>query len=320
MNNSPIALFVYNRPLHTKLTVEALSNNIGSADSELYIFSDAPRNSAASKDVADVRSYINTVDGFKNVTIIEREQNLGLAQSIIDGVSKLCDEYGRVIVLEDDLVTSPYFLTYMNTALERFQDIEQVMSISAFGRKEIIDNLRTVEPYDAYFVQRNSSWGWGTWKDSWLLADWEVNTYDDFRKNKEQRNKFSKVGEDLCLMLDLQQHGFLDSWSIRWTYAHFLYNGVSLVPYRSYVQNIGFDGSGTHCRSSNRFEVDLSTAKKSPNLPNSVHIRKDTYAAFYSLHKQRMISHIYWKLKLSARRLRLILLKKLVIFTGPYNK
>lgn len=306
MEYSPIALFVYNRPWHTKQTIEALQKNIGAANSTLYIFSDSPKNSTATDYVEEVRSYLHTIIGFKNVTIIEREANFGLARSIIDGVTQLCDDYGSVIVLEDDLITSQYFLTYMNTALERYQHIDTVMSISGFGRKEIINNLQYDEPYDAYFVPRNSSWGWGTWKKSWSLADWKVNTYDDFKKDKNKRMKFSASGNDLCLMLDLQQYGFLDSWAIRWAYTHFLNDGVSLVPYYSYVDNIGFDGTGTHCRSSSRFEIDLSQAKRIPNLPNSVQIREDSLAAFYLAHKQRFVSRLYWRVKLLGRWLRLL--------------
>ncbi|MFT6908436.1 MAG: hypothetical protein ACJAS1_005137 [Oleiphilaceae bacterium] len=306
MNYSPVALFVYNRPGHTSKTVEALKKNIGSAESELYVFSDAARDSKDNDAVSEVRSYIQTIDGFKKVTILNRESNFGLANSIIEGVSQLCNNYGKVIVLEDDLVTSPYFLTYMNSALKRYQDDSKVMSISAFGRNGIREGLYENELYDAYFVQRNSSWGWGTWKDSWLLADWNVSDYEDFIVDKEKRKRFSAVGEDLCLMLDLQQHGFLDSWSIRWTYAHYLNEGVSLVPYNSYVKNIGFDGSGTHCRSSDRFEYELTEAKKNPFFPPSVYIRKDTLAAFYAAHKQRLISRIYWKIKLLGRRLGLL--------------
>ncbi len=303
MNYSPIALFVYNRPWHTKLTIESLQKNIGATDSSLYIFSDAPRNSAANEAVAEVRSYIQTIEGFNSVTIIERETNFGLARSIIDGVTQLCDDYGSVIVLEDDLVTSQYFLSYMNMALEQYQDIKEVMSISAFGKKEIIDNLHTKEPYDAYFVPRNSSWGWGTWKDSWLLADWEVTTYEDFRKDKKQRKKFSESGEDLCLMLDLQQHGLIDSWAVRWAFAHYMNNGVSLVPYHSYVGNIGFDGSGTNCRVSEKFAVDLSYAKKNPCLPDSVILKEDLQNAFRKAHSQRFLSRVYWGAKLLGRRL-----------------
>ena len=303
MSNSPIALFVYNRPEHTKLTVESLQKNIGAPDSPLYIFSDAARNSDASKAVSEVRSYIHTIEGFDSITIIEREINLGLANSIISGVSQLCDEYGRVIVLEDDLVTSQYFLSYMNAALERYQDIEKVMSISAFGKKEIINSIDFNESYDAYFVPRNSSWGWGTWKNSWLRADWEVKDYASFKNDIKQRKKFSAMGEDLCLMLDLQQYGLIDSWAIRWTFAHYMNNGVSLVPYHSYVGNIGFDGSGTNCKVSEKFVVDLSYAKKDPCLPISVILNEDLQNAFRKAHSQSFLSRLYWKIKLLGRRI-----------------
>lgn len=303
MDNSPIVLFVYNRPWHTKQTVEALMKNNGASESPLYIYSDAARNESTNDSVEEVRSYIREISGFKTITIVERAENFGLANSIIDGVSYLTEKYGRVIVLEDDLVTSPFFLNYMNNALEHYKDDSRVMSISAFSRNEVFDNIHDLEPYDTFFVQRNSSWGWGTWKDSWVLADWEVASYEGFSKNKNERKKFAEIGEDLNLMLDLQQNNFIDSWSIRWTYTHYLNNGVSLIPYQSYVENIGFDGSGTHCRSSNRISINLSKAKEMPSFPDTVKIRKDTLLAFKTFERLRLISRVYWKTRLFARRL-----------------
>lgn len=303
---SPVAVFGYNRPDHLEQTLNSLMKNELADKTPLYIFLDGAKNNTDISQVAAVLDVAQAVTGFASLNIITHDKNVGLATSIINGVSEILKEYESIIVLEDDLVTSQYFLSYMNTALERYQDVEQVMSISAFGRKEIINNLNADEPYDAYFVPRNSSWGWGTWKNSWLLADWEVNSYEDFKNDTSQRKKFSESGNDLCLMLDLQLHGFLDSWAIRWIYTHFSNDGVSLVPYYSYVHNIGFDGSGTHCRSSHRFELDLSKAKRVPVLPDSVYVREDTLAAFYLAHKQRFVSRLYWRVKLLGRQLGLL--------------
>lgn len=303
MKISPVAVFGYNRSDHLGRTLKALMNNELAKVTPVFIFIDGPKNNADILHVKAVQDVAQKATGFASLEIISRDVNAGLATSIIDGVSKVLMEYDSIIVLEDDLVTSPYFLMYMNEALERYRSSKQVMSISAFGRKEIVDTLHGADSYDAYFVPRNSSWGWGAWRESWLLADWEVSNYESFRIDWAQRKKFSEVGDDVCLMLDLQQHGFLDSWAIRWTYAHFMNNGVSLVPYNSYVQNIGFDGTGTHCRASERFIVDLSKAKKYPNLPDTVQVRGDVLAAFRAAHRQRLLSRLYWQARLLGRRL-----------------
>jgi len=303
MKISPVAIFGYNRPDHLHATLKALMNNELAHSTPVYIFLDGPKHDSDVSQVASVRDVAREATGFSSLKIIAREENAGLATSVINGVSKILTEYDSIIVLEDDLVTSPYFLLYMNDALERYRNLSQVMSVSAYGRKEVVESLRDADPYDAYFVPRNSSWGWGTWRDSWLLADWEVSTYEGFQNDRQQRKKFSEVSDDVSLMLDLQQHGFLDSWAIRWTYTHFVNHGVSLVPYHSYVRNIGFDGSGTHCRASEKFVVDLSKAKKYPKLPDFVHVREDTLAAFRAAHRQKLISRLYWQAKLLGRRL-----------------
>lgn len=303
MKISPVAVFGYNRPDHLEQTLNSLMKNELANKTPLYIFLDGAKNNADISQVAAVLDVAQAVTGFASLNIITHDKNVGLATSIINGVSEILNEYDSIIILEDDLVTSPYFLLYMNKSLNRYQDTAQVMSISAFGRKEIIESLKDEEPFDAYFIPRSLSWGWGTWRDSWCLADWDVSNYETFHQNRTERKKFSEAGEDVCLMLELQQHGFLDSWAIRWTYSHFLNQGVSLVPYYSYVRNIGFDGSGTHCRSSNKFDIDLSKAKKNLRFPDLVHVRKDTLSAFHSVNRQKLISRIYWKIRLLGKKI-----------------
>ena len=158
MSCAPVALFVYNRPWHTRQTVAALLANPESAQTPLYIFSDAPKNAAASKVVAEVRSYIRKIDGFKSVAIIEREVNFGLARSIIDGVTQLCEEHGRVIVLEDDLIIFPHFLAYMNAGLERYEHEDRVMQIAGY-----MFPMKLELAEDALLLPFISSWGWATW-------------------------------------------------------------------------------------------------------------------------------------------------------------
>ena len=133
MNNlAPIVLFTYNRLDHTKQTVEALRANLYAKESVLYIYSDAPKTEAAGEAVQAVRDYLHTIDGFCEVYIILREENWGLARNIMDGVTEIVNQYGKIIVLEDDIVTSKYFLKYMNDALTLYKDFPQVMSVSGY--------------------------------------------------------------------------------------------------------------------------------------------------------------------------------------------
>ena len=242
---APIALFVYNRPEHTRRTVERLRENILARHSDLYIFSDGAKNQNASKAVEEVRKFICIIEGFRSVTVVERCRNFGLAASVIDGISQLCDRHGDVIAVEDDLLTAPDFLSFMNAALDYYRYIPQVFSIGAFNF-----GVGPAKEYssDAFFTYRSCSWGWATWKDRWIKADWQVSDYPDFRSDRKRRRKFSRGGGDLVRMLGQQMAGNRDSWAIRWAYAHYAHDAVALLPVQSRVINIGLDGSGTHCR------------------------------------------------------------------------
>ena len=161
-NLAPIVLFVYNRPLHTKQTIEALQKNELAKESELFIYSDAPKSSEVQSDVDEIREYIKSINGFKKVTIVERDENWGLANSIIDGVTKIVNEYGKIIVLEDDLVTSPYFLRFMNDSLARYETEERVWHISGYSQPFNKLNIK-----EHFFIKPTTCWGWGTWLNRW---------------------------------------------------------------------------------------------------------------------------------------------------------
>ena len=268
MKHAPIALFVYNRPRHTRKTVESLLNNLGASDTALYIFSDAPKNISADKEVELVRSYIHEITGFKSVSIIERDSNFGLARSIIDGITRVCNEFGRVIVIEDDLVTSPYFLSYMNSALEYYENEEKVMQIA--GYMFPVD-LEIKE--DALFLPFISSWGWATWDRAWQHFDVNAKGYQKLLKDDELRKKFDLAGNySYFKMLRAQQEGKADSWAIRWYLSVFLCGGLTLYPKKSLVHNIGFDGSGVNCAVSNIKESRIDTGFNVVSLPNSIHV------------------------------------------------
>lgn len=242
---APIALFVYNRPEHTRKTVDALQQNGLASQSDLFVFSDAAKNQPGLAAVQQVRGYVHTIRGFKTVTIIEREQNMGLANSVISGITELCNEFGRVIAVEDDLLTTADYLTFMNQSLERYEAEPRIFSVSGFNF-----GLSFPEYYsfDAFCFYRSSSWGWGTWKDRWEQADWEVSDYDSFYADKERQRQFNRGGEDLSDMLSLQMEGKIDSWAIRWAYTHFKKDALALLSLRPLVYHFGFDSAATHSR------------------------------------------------------------------------
>lgn len=253
MNFAPVALFVYNRPQHTRQTVEALLANAESAQTPLYIFSDAPKNAAANKEVTEVRSMLRNITGFKSVTIIERENNLGLANSIIAGVSHICAEHGRVIVLEDDLVTSPYFLKFMNEGLEKYQDEHQVISIHGY-----IYPVEQVLP-ETFFLKGADCWGWSTWKRGWDLFDPDGKKLLAELKRRKLTRQFDFDGSyPYIKMLKNQITGKNDSWAIRWYASAFLADKLTLYPGRSLVHNTGIDGSGTHCSDTMDFSGEFA--------------------------------------------------------------
>ncbi len=256
---APIVLFVYNRPDHTKKTVEALKKNRYANESNLFIFSDAPKNKNSVKEVRKVREYIKSITGFKNITIKEAKTNKGLANSVIEGVTEIIDKYGKVIVLEDDLITSVNFLEYMNEALEFYNKDKKIWSISGYNPPiKIPGNYKN----DVYLGLRASSWGWATWDDRWDKNDWEVKDYSNFKLDKKSQKLFNHGGDDMSEMLKNQMEGKIDSWAIRWCYNQFKTKTFTIFPIISKVQNIGMDGSGVHCGRTEINNVILDKSNK----------------------------------------------------------
>lgn len=256
---APIALFVYNRPAHTRQTVEALLANDLAADSDLHVFSDAPKTDADINRVAKVREYVHGICGFRNVTILERDQNLGLASSIISGVARIVNEYGRVIVLEDDIVTSPHFLTYMNDGLDLYENEKKVASIHAYCYP-----IKEKLP-DTFFLRGADCWGWATWKRAWQHFCPDGEKLLEQIKHRGELMNFDLEGKAFfSRMLKDQIDGKIDSWAVRWHASAFLDGLYTLYPGESLVINIGIDGSGTHCRRG--YDFGKTFAGKAVNL------------------------------------------------------
>ncbi len=257
MKTVPIVVFTYRRNIDELLT-SLLSNDL-SKKSNLYIFSDGYKNNIDKKDVLLVRKNLKLINGFHSIEIIESETNKGLAKSVIDGVTEILNKYEKVIVLEDDLIVSNNFLTYMNEALNFYKYEENIWSIS--GYTPCLDYLNNYEK-DIFLAFRANSWGWATWKNRWEKIDWDIKDWDSFKKDSILIDKFNRGGDDLFKMLEVQMLGKIDSWAIRWCYNQFKYNSFTIYPTKSRVVNIGFDSMGTHnSDGSERWDTQISNEK-----------------------------------------------------------
>ena len=252
-NFAPIALFVYNRPEHTRRTIKFLQQNLLAEESRLYIFSDAAKNSNNQSLVAEVREIIHSVEGFKHVELIERKSNLGLANSIIDGVSRLVKDYGKVIVFEDDLISSMYTLQYFNDALIRYQDEEKVMHIGAYMYPLKEENLP-----ETFFYRAATSWGWATWDRAWKNFEPDIDLIIS-RFDQEKKHRFTIDGTmNFWKQIQEFKSGKNNSWAIRWYASIFLKGGLTLNPSKSLINNIGHDGTGIHSGMNDIYHVIIN--------------------------------------------------------------
>lgn len=252
-NYAPICLFTYNRISETRKTIEALQNNFLAKQSDLYIYSDGGKNEEDEEKISKVRDYLHSISGFKSINIFESINNRGLANSVITGVSKVLENHDKIIVLEDDLVTSPNFLDFLNQSLEFYQEDNKIFSISGYTL-----NLPSLPgKKDYYFGYRASSWGWGIWSDRWNEIDWNVSDYDNFRNNKKAIKKFKRGGSDLPRMLKNQITGKIDSWAIRFCYHQFKNNLLTVFPATSKLISIGFSEEATNTIGTKRFSTLL---------------------------------------------------------------
>lgn len=268
MTLAPIVLFVYNRPAHTHRTVEALLKNEEAKESDLIIYSDAPKENAAAETVREVREYISSITGFRSVSIVERDRNYGLANSIIDGVTTVVNQYGRIIVLEDDLVVTPHFLDFMNSALDKYENEQRVIQISGY-----MFPVKVKIKEDALFLPLTTSWGWSTWRRAWQRFDPDAKGYAQVKADMALRDRFNLNGAyDYFSMLEAQLEGRVDSWAIRWYLATFLFEGLTLFPRQSLVNNVGLDGTGTHGDRTNRMSNIIQTSFVCEHFPEVVSI------------------------------------------------
>lgn len=255
---APIVLFAYNRPRHLRKVLDSLKENKESSFSDLIVYSDAPRSSKDEEGVSQVRTLLDALDGFASIKIRKREANYGLAKSVITGVSEAFEITDKIIVVEDDLLLSPYFLSYMNQCLELYEDSANVASV--IGYSYPLDHGLP----DTFFLRGAACWGWSTWKSKWknFECDAEVLLEKFTHITKHKFNHYSHF--DYFKMLELQAMKKIDSWGIRWHASTFLNGLYSLYPRRSFVHNIGMDGTGVHSIKTKAFDTEIE--QKLPNI------------------------------------------------------
>jgi GT2 family glycosyltransferase len=279
MNLAPIVLFVYNRPWHTEQTLNALAENELAKDSTLYIYADGVKENtskAGLEKIRETRELIQKKKWCKEVYVIESGKNKGLANSVIDGVSEIVKKYGKIIVLEDDLITSKGFLKYMNDALLRYENELNIMQIS--GHCFPIDHIQ--KNNSSFFVPLSTSWGWGTWKRAWDIFDSKASGYEILKSDEAIKKEFDLKNSFpySSMLIKQMESGKIDSWSIRWWWTIFKKNGIALFPDKSLVKNIGFGIESTHTQGSDPFFLkDFDQNYYIHNFPETIQVNDNHF-------------------------------------------
>ena len=252
---APVALFVYNRPEHTRLALRALERNSLAEKTHLYVFCDGPKSNATDIEldaIDEVKQVVKSSRIFKTISVCEQPVNCGLEQSIVNGINTVLESKDRIIVLEDDLVTAPGFLVFMNNALSLYENQEKVMHISGY-----MYPIASNKVPKSFFVILATCWGWATWRRAWRHYKRSSEELLSQILEPDELRKFD-MGFPHKELLDASAAGTVSSWAIKWHASVFLQRGLCLHPAQSYVQNIGHDGSGRHCGKTNHFRVILN--------------------------------------------------------------
>lgn len=237
-------MIVYNRPERTRTMVESLQHNQLAGESDLFVFSDAAKDENDEVRVRKVRDYIKTIDGFHSLLIVERQEHMGLARSVISAVTQTVRKYGRVIVIEDDLECAPFILDYFNAALERYKEEKKVFTIAGFCFPTL---AKDIEMDHTYFLRLFNPWSWATWADRWEQFDPNASGWQVLSQDRRMRGHFDFDNTyKYSRALEEQMTVGIDSWAIRWYWSIYKKNGLNLFPCQTLARNLGFDGSGTH--------------------------------------------------------------------------
>lgn len=258
---SPVIIFAYNRPRHLQFTLDALSRNDLAENTELFVFCDGAKGEQDRCKVDETRSVIEkfvSINRFKKIQTFFSDENKGLANSVISGVSQILHEFETVIVLEDDIVTAPDFLRYMNDCLRYYRKDKRVGAVSAYTPKfHVPKNYQ----HDLFLSRRGNSWGWATWREIWEKTDWAVSDFPVFAQDKKRKRKFNATQYRAVEMLYEQMQGRIDSWAIRWDYSFFVRGLYTVYPTKTKICNIGCDGSGTHGVNEEQTNIELENSQ-----------------------------------------------------------
>jgi hypothetical protein len=287
---APIILFAYNRPWHTEQVLIALKNNHLAEQSHLIVFVDGYKVTSTLEErqnIEEVRRVVQKEKWCGSVEYYISETNLGCRNSIIAGISKVFVTYEAAIVLEDDIITSPYFLKYMNLTLNYYKERKSVFSISGHNLPESRLQIPNDYAYDVYVSHRLLNWGWGTWSDRWSQTKWDKMDIPAFLGQSQQVKAFNRGGDDLSRMLLEEFEGKSDAWDIQFAYTHFINHAVSIVPCHSYIKNIGLDGTGTHVPKGTLMDNHLSLAVSEPRLLDVIYEDSRIINAFYNAYCEK---------------------------------
>jgi hypothetical protein len=285
---APIIVFAYNRPEHLRKTLTWLSQNELADQSVLYIYCDGPKPNASLEQLDKIQKarqvahQLAIVPVFSEVHFVEREENLGLGTSIITGVTEIIRQYGKVIVLEDDLQTSPLFLDYMNKCLDHYENRKSVFSISSLSRPHPERFYPKDYLYDVYVSLVHHPTGWATWADRWMQVDWGVNLFDEVRKQPAMIEAFRRIEYGEYDALIHQQAIGQNVWSVRFSFAHFVNHAVSICPIVSYINHIGWDSEATNAKGSSQWNFERLADKKEIRLLDVLYEDKRIINAWYS--------------------------------------
>ncbi len=293
MNYAPVIMFVYNREDHFQKTYEALAKCPEAKDTVLYVFSDGAKNSQSEAAVDNVKKCVRKAisqKDFKDMFLIESPKNKGLAASVISGVTKVINEFGSAIVVEDDCVPSVHFLKYMNSALDYYKSNKKVGSIAGYAPPIKFPERYSADIFAAY---RSCSWGWATWAEVWNKVDWDLKFMPEFYRNPDMIKKLNSFGNDRFTRLYRQTVSNANSWSVKFGAHHIKEDLLTIYPKYSYISNIGCDESGVHSKAEDaeKMRVDLSKAIAEPRLEN-VTVNKDIQKTFKKHYSGGVVSDI----------------------------
>lgn len=283
---APVIVFAYNRPDKLERCLNSLETNAEAGETDLFVFSDGAKNDADRSKVDQVRDLLEKYKGkttFKDIKITSREKNCGLATSIITGVSDVISRYGKVIVVEDDLVVSRYFLKFMNESLDFYEGFDEIWAVGGYTPE--LKVLRKY-PHDIYVNYRATSEGWAMWKNRWDTVIWDMDKINGIISDSVVLERFKRGGNDLPVMLRLQGEGKIDSWAIRWNFSQAYQDKLAIAPCRTLVHNIGFDGTGVHSKSNGRLVLDEEDIERVVN--------KKSDFRFEKLKPDRSIIHAFY--------------------------